>query len=306
MSRAIKRSGIHEALSATGSDRDLLPARLRKTYGIAEIPYDILLSQAELAEVNTGSCRTLILTPKENAKGTGVLYFSAGGFLIPPTEEDYRLALKITEETGCDVILPICPLYPDVPLQDTISSVLESVRLVANRYPEGSSAVLAFSLGATLCLYLFLELKQRGFPYTLPSRWLLNSPFLRIPPSNEELQYMDLLAPHDVTIPKEFLLPEGLMGQVFAEASPNILRFADISRCNLGGMPETDLYVGTKEIALACVEAFERNCETAGIKLHVHEGLGMMHCWGLYAEMKEGRKLQKEYFDIFRTLSRIQ
>lgn len=271
-----------------------------------EIPYDLLLSRAELAEVNTGSCQTLILSPKENAKGTGVLYFSAGGFLIPPGEKDYRLALKITEETGCDVILPLCPLYPDVPLQDTVSALLECVRLVANRYPEGSSAVLAFSLGATLCLYLFLDLKEKGFPYQLPSRWLLNSPFLRIPPTRDELHYMDILAPFDVTIPRVFLMPEGLMGRVFAEASPNIRRFADITGCNPGGMPETDLYAGTREIAFACVEEFEKSCETAGIKLHVHEGLGMMHCWGLYSEMKEGRKLQKEYFDILRTLSRIK
>ena len=255
--------------------------------------------------------RKLIADVRANSTGVNYLIqHSAGsGKSNSIAWTAYRLASlhdEMNRPVFASVVIVTDRTVLDRQLQDTISSVLESVRLVANRYPEGSSAVLAFSLGATLCLYLFLELKQRGFPYTLPSRWLLNSPFLRIPPSKEEQQYMDLLAPHDVTIPKEFLLPEGLMGQVFAEASPSILRFADISRCNLGGMPETDLYVGTREIALACVEAFEKNCETAGIKLHVHEGLGMMHCWGLYAEMKEGRKLQKEYFDIFRTLSRIQ
>ena len=256
--------------------------------------------------MNTGSCRVLILSPMENAKGTGVLYLSGGGFLMPPAQRDYKLALKITEETGCDVILPICPLYPEVPIQETIQALLETVRLVANRYPEGASAVLAFSGGATLCLYAFLELKQMGFPYSLPSRWILNSPFLRIPPSREELQYMDILAPYDVTIPKEFLLPEGLMGLILAEASPRTRQLADITRCNLGGMPETDLYVGTREIALAYLEGFRKSCETAGINLHVHKGAGMMHCWGMYSDMKEGRKTQQEYFDIFRRLSRIQ
>ena len=256
--------------------------------------------------MNTGTCRVLILSPKENAKGTGVLYLSGGGFLMPPSQQDYRLALKITEETGCDVLLPICPLYPEVPIQDTIQSLLGAVQLMANRYPEGASAVLAFSVGATLCLYLFLELKQMGFPYKLPSRWILNSPFLRIPPSKEEAEYMELLAPYDVTIPMEFLQPEGLMGLVLADASPRTRRLADITRCNLSGMPETDLYVGTREIALAYVEGFENSCEGAGIRLHVHEGLGMMHCWGMYGEMKEGKALQKEYFSTLKRLKRIQ
>ena len=298
--------GIHKMLSVTGDDRDVFSARLREMKDSFEVPYDLLLSRAEMGEVNTGACRVLILSPKENAKGTGVLYLSAGGFLAPPCLNDYRLALKITEETGCDVILPICPLYPEVQVQDTIEALLGAVKLMAGRYPEGSSAVLAFSSGATLCLYLFLALRQKGFPYKLPSRWILNSPFLRIPPSREESQYMDLLAPYDVTIPKEFLQPDGLMGLLPGDASAETRRPADITGCNLRGMPETDLYVGTKEIALAYVQDFEKNCVNAGIKLQVHEGLGMMHCWGLYGDMKEGRKLQKEYFDIFRQLSRIQ
>ena len=116
--------------------------------------------------------------------------------------------------------------------------------------------------------------------------------------------------PHEIEVwPlsfREFLRFKGIDADSHLEQDKARVQVAFDEYNRLGGMPETDLYVGTREIAFACVEEFEKSCETSGIKLHVHEGLGMMHCWGLYSEMKEGRKLQKEYFDILRTLSRIK
>ncbi len=304
--RAIRKTGIRESLSVTGSERDAFLAHLKEQRREAEFPYDLLLNDAEAGEIRIGPCRTLILTPKENATGRGVLYLAGGGFMNPPGENDYRLALKITEQTGCDVVLPLYPLFPEHSMDETLKAMLEVIRFMDSRYPKESSAVLGFSSGANLCLYLFLHIMQEKLSCTMPERWILNSPLLRLPPDADELRYMKILAPYDVTLPIEFLQRNGLSGSMIDAASSDIRRFADISACSLKGMPETDLFFGTHEVAFACMEAFEQRCEADGVNLHVHEGLGMMHCWGLYPAMKEGRKTQKEYFRILKELKPIK
>ena len=266
----------------------------------------MLVERADVGEMKIPGCRTLILTPKDKAKGSGVLYLAGGAFMNPPRMQDYELALRITEKTGCDVILPLYPLFPEHAVNETAEAVLEVVKRMDARYPGGSSAVLGFSSGATLCLYLFLELKRRQSSVHMPDRWILNSPVLRLPPDSDELRYMRILQPYDVTLPSEFLKPEGLTGKMIERASEEFRAYADITACDLSGMPETDLFFGTREILYACQDAFVKRCEKDGVKLNIHEGLGMMHCWGLFPMMKEGRKAQKEYFNILKTLQPIK
>ena len=303
--QAIRKQGIRELLSVTGSDREAFLSRVsaeRKT----EIPYRTLIERADVGEWNIPDCRTLILEPKNNAKGCVVLYLAGGAFMNPPRDRDYELALKITEKTGCDVIFPLYPLFPEHSVNETAEAVLEVVKRMDARYPEGATGLIGFSSGATLALYLFLELKRRHSCFRMPGRWILNSPVLRIPPDEADLRYMNILAPYDVILPVVFLQPEGLTGLMMERTAPGFRRFADIPSRNLSGMPETDLYLGTREILYAYRNAFEQRCETDAVPLHVHDGFGMMHCWGLIAEMKEGRDTQKEYFDILNTLKPIQ
>ena len=304
--RAIRKTGIRESLSVTGREREAFLARLKENRREAEFPYDMLLEHAEAGEIRIGPCRTLILTPKENATGRGVLYLAGGEFMNPPGESDYRLALKITEKTGCDVVMPLYPLFPEHNLDEMLKAMLKVIQFMDSRYPAESSAVLGFSSGASLCLYLFLCIKEAELSVTMPGRWILNSPLLRLPPEAYELRYMWILEPYDVVLPVHFMEPAGLSGSMIDAASPEIRSLANIPANNLKGMPEIDLFIGTQEIGFACMEAFVQRCEMDNVNLHVHEGLGMMHCWGLYPEMKEGRKTQDEYFRILKELKPIE
>ena len=59
---------------------------------------------------------------------------------------------------------------------------------------------------------------------------------------------------------------------------------------------ETDVFYGTREVMIAYLRDFKRVCGKYGVKLNVHIGQNMMHCWGAMEFMPEARAVRKEYF----------
>ncbi|SDW39772.1 hypothetical protein SAMN05216391_10730 [Lachnospiraceae bacterium KHCPX20] len=47
---------------------------------------------------------------------------------------------------------------------------------------------------------------------------------------------------------------------------------------------------------MAYLSDFEKVCQRYGVKLHVHVGEGMMHCWGAMEFMPEAKAVRQEYF----------
>ena len=305
LEQAVRLSSHKSDLSFEGEERDAFLSWLsenRKT----EVPYEYLMRHTDLAELNTPHCRTLILSPKRNASNTAVLYLYGGGFMNPPSKADYKLAVKIVEETGSDVYFPLYPLFPDRVMHETVEAVTETVRRIHVQYPKDRTYVLGFSSGATLCLYLFLHLKQNGINDLMPGRWILNSPVLRLPPNEDDLRNMRMIERYDAVLPVVFFTNEGLTGLMIEREDPSFRYLCDILAQDLHGMPKTDIYYGTHEIPYAYLEPFRKKCQAEGIRLRVHEGKLMMHCWGLYDVSKEGKAAQEEYLSIIRARNTVK
>lgn len=50
--------------------------------------------------------------------------------------------------------------------------------------------------------------------------------------------------------------------------------------CDLTGFPEIDIFYGTREVMIAYLKDFQDVCRRYGVKLNIHIGKDMMHCWG--------------------------
>ena len=65
---------------------------------------------------------------------------------------------------------------------------------------------------------------------------------------------------------------------------------------DLTGFPEIDVFYGTREVMIAYLDDFKKVCQKYGVRLNVHIGEGMMHCWGAMEFMPEARAVRQEYF----------
>lgn len=299
---AAKRLKMKENLSVSGDERTRFLAQLRSHQSV-ELPYKYLRKHAEVGTFTSRNCKTLILTPHENPSGIGVLYLYGGGFLNPPRMEDYKLAVTLMEETGCDIYFPLYPLFPDHVMHETVEGVIGALEKMAGVYPRGHTAVLGFSSGASLCIYTWMYLMHEGMDLPMPERWLLNSPVLHIPTSDSEAEQMRKIDAVDPVLPSTFFTEEGLCGLMYEREEPRYRYLADPLSYTLSGIPRTDLWYGTHEVLSVYMNEVIRKEELEDLPVTIHEGTGLMHCWGLYSASKESRETRKEYITAIRELA---
>nr|MCR5301847.1 alpha/beta hydrolase fold domain-containing protein [Lachnospiraceae bacterium] len=138
-----------------------------------------------------------------------------------------------------------------------------------------------------LCVYI-----KSKFPVVpLPGKLVLQSPGLQVPPSEKQKIEMNRRKDSDVMIPPRFfdnIAPVLATGDDVYLLSPLLY--------DLTGFPETDVFYGTREVMIAYLEDFKSVCKKYGVKLNVHIGQDMMHCWGAMEFMPEARAVRQEYF----------
>ena len=143
----------------------------------------------------------------------------------------------------------------------------------------------------SLCVYI----KSKYPEIPLPGKLVLQSPGLQVPPSETQRIEMDRRSKTDVMIPPRFfdnIAPVLATGDEAYLLSPLLY--------DLTGFPETDVFYGTREVMIAYLDDFKKACKEYGVKLNVHIGKGMMHCWGAMEFVPEARAVRQEYFKALR------
>ena len=179
-------------------------------------------------------------------------------------------------------------------------SVQEALRYVTSRYAE--RALIGFGEGATLCLCACQKAKTEGEERIMPSRLILNSPFLRVPVNAEQKKQLEVLDRSDVQVPAAYLCEDGLYAKVIEDEPEPYRYLGNLLSGSLSGLPETDVYFGSSENAYACLPEFLEKCRRENIILHPHIGEEMMHCWGLYDNCEESKATIREYIERIRGL----
>jgi len=166
-------------------------------------------------------------------------------------------------------------MAPEHRLVETLESTLKVYRTILTKYDASDVRFFGTSSGGGQAMSLCVYIKHENIDVPLPEKLVLQSPGLRVPPSEAQKIEMNKRSKADVMIPPGFfdsIAPVLATGDEAYLLSPLIY--------DLTGFPETDIFYGTREVMIAYLKDFQVACKKYDVKLNTHIGKDMMHCWG--------------------------
>lgn len=237
-----------------------------------------------------------IVRPHDHKSERAVLLFFGGGYLLPPDRGDFSFAGEIAEQTGSDVYFPLYPLAPKHKLIDTMKSVADVYREMLWNYEPGKIVFLGNSSGAAFCLSLCLYIRHEHLSIPFPRKLIMISPGLQMPPSEAQLERMRKQEKTDATIPISFC--RNIHRVLVDKRSAYLLRTFDTP---WNGLPEMVFFFGGRELFRAYIPDIEQAANAGKVKIRIHVGENMAHCWPMLGFTREARETRAEIYEIIRT-----
>ena len=287
-----KTIGVNKMLDKEGAEFEkLLESYKEKQKKPLAIPYKKMQDrfQLQIKIIDGASC--YVVRKKDSIPDKAVLYLFGGGYILPPDPGDIVLCGQIAENCNAEVWFPLYPMAPGHRLVETLQSTLQVYQEILKSYPAESVRFFGTSSGGGQALSLCMYIRHEGIEVPLPSKLVLQSPGLQVPPSERQKQEMERRKADDVMIPPRFfdsIAPVLATGDEAYLLSPILF--------DLTGFPSIDIFYGTKEVMIAYLDDMKQVCEKYGVKLNVHIGEGMMHCWGAMEFVPEAKAVRQEYF----------
>lgn len=207
-----------------------------------------------------------------------VIAFHGGGLTAAPTIFHWLDYAQMSRQTGATVIVPRYPLIPDggtadntiPPAADLIAAyVTEHGAENVNVYGESSGGMIAMlavqkiardCAGDTQCL-----------SSRMPSRMVLSSPAVADP---------DFATDPNVVLVNDPLFGVPTSDNGFAQwQSQQHPELSDTFRGPVEGLPQTTIYIGTREVIAPGTLKFAKLMDDAGSDVSVVIGMGQMHGW---------------------------
>jgi acetyl esterase/lipase len=267
--------------------------RIRQKKPLA-VPYKKMRGFDVLSRTAAGTA-VYVVRKQGTAPKKAVLYLFGGGYILPPDPGDIVLCGQIAEEADAEVWFPLYPMAPEHRLVRTVQSTLQVYReILKNFAPENVRFFGTFS-GGGLAMSLCMYIRHEKLEVPLPGKLVLQSPGLQVPPNDTQKEEMQRLAKADIMIPPRFfdsIAPVLASGDEAYLLSPLLF--------DLTGFPPIDIFYGTREVMIAYLKDFKKVCRKYGVRLNVHIGRGMMHCWGAMEFVPEAKAVRQEYFRALR------
>jgi len=287
---------IKRFLGKDDSDFDKIVANLEKRQHIKS-PSRKLKKKYEYKEKQLGGQPCYCFRPKDKKIERAVLLFFGGGYLIPPSKEDFSLAGEIAEHTRAEVYLPMYPLAPKYKLIDIASSVIDVYKEMLHHYKSQKIIFMGSSSGTAFCLILCLYISHEKLTLPFPSRLIMISPGLQMPPNEVQIKRMKKQERKDVVIPITFC--KNIHCILVDESSSYLLRAFDSSWV---GMPEMDIFYGDQELFYSYIPDIDKAVKEGNVRAHIHIGKNMMHCWPMLGFTREGKKTRVDIYKIIQSI----
>ncbi len=295
ISGLFKMLRVNKMLDKQGTDfQKLLERYKEKQKKPLKIPYRKMGNfTIETRVIEGTTCH--VISRKNTRPEKAVLYLFGGGYILPPDPGDIILCGQIAENCNAEVWFPLYPMAPDHRLIETLQSTLKVYQEILKKYDSGDVRFFGTSSGGGQAMSLCVYIKSERSEIPLPQKLVLQSPGLQVPPSKAQRAEMNRRSRADVMIPPGF----------FDNIAPVLATDEEAYLLNpmlydLTGFPEIDVFYGTREIMIAYLRDFKRVCKKYGVKLNVHIGQNMMHCWGAMEFMPEARAVREKYFKALR------
>lgn len=295
VSGLFKMIGVNKMLDKEGEDfQKLLDDYKEKQKKPLKIPYK-KMGDFEIEKKTIDGTVCYVVNRKNNIPKHAILYLFGGGYILPPDPGDIVLCGQMSENCDAEVWFPLYPMAPEHRLAETLQSTLKVYQEMLKKYDPCDVRFFGTSSGGGQAMSLCVYIKSMCPEIPLPEKLVLQSPGLQVPPSKTQKIEMNRRSKTDVMIPPGFfdnIAPVLATGDEAYLLSPLLY--------NISGFPEIDVFYGTREVMIAYLKDFEKVCKEYDVKLNVHIGQDMMHCWGAMEFVPEARAVRQEYFKALR------
>ncbi len=212
------------------------------------------------------------LSPKNKVPSGILVMFHGGAYVRPPLADHWRLADRLVQRTGWQVILPIYPKAPQSTVTDALKKLMPWVNsILSHHHPV---LFMGDSAGGGLALAVCEQLVKDHAP--LPLHLILMSPWLDIALRNPQSEALEKTDP--------ILGCEGLreIGRVWSkELSPEDPRVSPLFGLS-SALPPMTVITGTREIFYPDVITLTQHATQLGIDVELIIGEGLFHCYPLF------------------------
>ncbi len=218
------------------------------------------------------------LTRKEGSNGRAVLFLHGGGGMFPPTIFHYKLAQRLTQNTGAELFFPFYPLAPEATADESAEWVFKAYDEVLKEYGADKVTVIGDSAGALLTARLVSHTKNK------PHGAVLISPVTGTDNSDEAY----VKAKENDVLLSEFII--GMSAKHWGKGIPLSDGRMNAEYTDFTDFPPTLLFYGTGEMFAPHIDRLIANIKKSGAHLKVYAGKGMCHDWAIISSIPEGRR----------------
>lgn len=246
----------------------------------ANIPAS-LTAEFNVREIDVNDRKAWLVTPDGRITNKIILYIHGGGYISNMTRYDWNFVRELTTKTNFRILVADYPLAPSANYKNVYDYFDDLYQIVLNHISSDDVIFIGNSAGGGIALGFTQHLRDKGTP--LPSKVILNSPWLDITMSNPEIGNVDT---------KDKLLSiDGLRmaGQAYAEdldprdpkVSPIYGDFSDI--------PPISLFIGTHDVFLPDARKLKQHLRSLNIPLNYYEYPKMFHMWMAVTNLEESK-----------------
>ena len=235
----------------------------------------------------------IIAKPFGDAPERAVLMFYGGGYFKTPDRKDFDYMVQVVRETNSEVWFPLYPLAPEADIAAIMEHAEGVYRQMLLKWKPEDIVLQGNSSGGTTCLYLCMKIKHDGEGLPYPSRVLMLSPAVQMPPSEAQTQKMKELEEGDLVLSAQY-----------CHSIAEILYHPDYDylcrpfESDWTGFPPMMTLFGSKEIFSVFVPELRETARKYRVPLKGHIGKDMMHCWPLYGNTEAGKRALKKMFSF--------
>lgn len=227
--------------------------------------------------------------PGEEKVEHAVLYLHGGAYTAGELDYAKGFGGALADEFQTAVLCVAYRLAPENTFPAALEDAYAAYLRMLEYYPADKVAFVGESAGGGLCYALAQKCRDSGVP--LPMAILTASPWcdLAMERDVDEACRLDPL-----------LSCEGLLYSAKQYAGPHDRKNPLISPLfgELGGLPDSLMFVGTDEVLLEDAELMAEKLNSAGSKCELVVAEGMWHAYVLYGvpESKEAMRQMREFF----------
>lgn len=251
----------------------------------------------EIEEKRFMDRKVFVITSKnENKSNLKILYFHGGSYMAEATEEHWKFAEKMANDTGATIILPDYPLTPKYNYKDVFKMVVPLYKEIIKSVNVNDLIIMGDSAGGGLSLALVEVLAEKEIG--LPNKTILISPWLDVRLTNPKIDEVQKL---DKDLKKDALR---LAGIAYAGEDGMDSYLVNPIDGDLSKIKNLTIFIGTDDILNPDVYILQERAKSQGTEIDIKEYNGASHIWILKNNKIEQEQIQKAYYDLLEVIKK--